>query len=160
MSLWFLPVRGTHRPPLHIDAGGNDRVVSDIGKLHFFIPEVPVRIVDNDRDIEIAKGMAIAACAASKHEQTLQPWPIVARDAVRKQSCGLIDFVLGRRSKRISDSHRATSQVVPSLESFNTTPIAASSSRIRSASLKFFLARASVRLASKASTATESNSLD
>src|SRR5665811_863543 len=41
--------------------------------------------------------------------------------------------------------HRAISQVVPSLESFNTTPMAASSSRIRSASVKFFALRAAMR---------------
>ena len=34
--------------------------------------------------------------------------------------------------------HRAISQVVPSLESFSTMPMAASSSRMRSDSLKFF----------------------
>src|SRR5215475_4099119 len=47
--------------------------------------------------------------------------------------------------------HRAMSQVVPSFESFTTTPSAASSSRMRSDSLKFFAARAaalaSIRLA-------------
>src|SRR4029077_6333155 len=47
--------------------------------------------------------------------------------------------------------HRAIPQVVPSLESFSTTPIAASSSRMRSDSLKFLAARAaalaSMRLA-------------
>src|SRR3954447_14041359 len=47
--------------------------------------------------------------------------------------------------RRIGLAHRATSQVVPSLESLMTTPMAASSSRIRSDSLKFFRARAAVR---------------
>ena len=41
--------------------------------------------------------------------------------------------------------HRAISQVVPSLESFSTTPMAASSSRMRSDSLKFFALRAALR---------------
>ena len=49
-----------------------------------------------------------------------------------------------------SDAHRAISQVVTglpsaSLPSFSTTPIAASSSRMRSDSLKSFRARASLR---------------
>src|SRR5262245_20940872 len=43
--------------------------------------------------------------------------------------------------------HRAMSQVVPSFESFTTTPMAASSSRMRSDSLKFFAARAAARAA-------------
>ena len=38
--------------------------------------------------------------------------------------------------------HRATSQVVPSLESFSSMPMAASSSRMRSDSAKFFALRA------------------
>src|ERR1019366_3871306 len=42
-------------------------------------------------------------------------------------------------------AHLATSHVVPSLESFNTTPMAASSSRMRSDSGQFFLARATKR---------------
>src|SRR3569832_2285601 len=41
--------------------------------------------------------------------------------------------------------HRAISQVVPSFESLSTTPIAASSSRMRSDSLKSFALRAAVR---------------
>src|SRR6185437_15445988 len=44
-----------------------------------------------------------------------------------------------------SGHHRATSHVVPSLESLSTTPIAASSSRMRSDSLKFFAFRAASR---------------
>src|SRR5713101_2650075 len=47
--------------------------------------------------------------------------------------------------RRLGISHRATSQVVPSLESLMTTPIAASSSRMRSDSLKSFRARAAAR---------------
>src|SRR5216684_6271839 len=47
--------------------------------------------------------------------------------------------------RRVRLRHRAISQVVPSLESLMTTPIAASSSRIRSDSLKSFRARAAVR---------------
>ena len=43
----------------------------------------------------------------------------------------------------IANHHLAGSQVVPSLESLSTTPKAASSSRIRSASAKFFALRAS-----------------
>ena len=46
----------------------------------------------------------------------------------------------GRRS--VPHGHRAISQVVPSLESFSTTPLAASSSRMRSDSAKFFAVRA------------------
>src|ERR1700685_1755933 len=42
-------------------------------------------------------------------------------------------------------AHRAISQVVPSLESFSTTPIAASSFRMRSAAEKFFSLRAAFR---------------
>src|ERR1700682_2286498 len=53
--------------------------------------------------------------------------------------------------RRAGPGHRAISQVVPSLESLMTTPIAASSSRIRSDSLKSFLARAAVRAALKPS---------
>src|SRR6266851_4721579 len=47
--------------------------------------------------------------------------------------------------RRVGLRHRAISQVVPSLESLMTTPIAASSSRMRSDSLKSFRARAAVR---------------
>src|SRR5258708_26056619 len=54
--------------------------------------------------------------------------------------------------RRIGFGHRAISQVVPSLESLITTPIAASSSRIRSDSLKSFRARAAVRSEIKTST--------
>src|SRR3954451_10038469 len=53
--------------------------------------------------------------------------------------------------RRVGVGHRAISQVVPSLESLIRTPIAASSSRIRSASLKSFRARAAVRSEIKAS---------
>ena len=49
--------------------------------------------------------------------------------------------------KGVWSAHRAISQVVPSLESLMTTPIAASSSRMRSDSLKSFRARAAVRSA-------------
>src|ERR1700754_1184513 len=48
---------------------------------------------------------------------------------------------------RVRLRHRAISHVVPSLESLMTTPIAASSSRIRSDSLKSFRARAALRAA-------------
>src|SRR5262249_5384978 len=48
--------------------------------------------------------------------------------------------------------HRAISQVVPSLESFRTIPIAASSSRIRSDSLKFLAARAAALASIKLAT--------
>src|SRR5262249_33455748 len=47
-------------------------------------------------------------------------------------------------------THRAISQVVPSLESLSTTPMAASSSRIRSDSAKFFDARARARASTSA----------
>src|SRR5450631_2584815 len=43
--------------------------------------------------------------------------------------------------RRLGTAHRATSQVVPSLESLMTIPIAASSSRMRSDSLKSLRAR-------------------
>src|ERR1043166_3326450 len=43
--------------------------------------------------------------------------------------------------------HRLTSHVVPSLESFSTIPWAASSSRMRSDSLKSFALRAALRSA-------------
>src|SRR5688572_11633411 len=46
---------------------------------------------------------------------------------------------------RVGLRHRAISHVVPSFESLITTPIAASSSRMRSDSLKSFRARAAVR---------------
>src|SRR5690606_3361754 len=42
-------------------------------------------------------------------------------------------------------AHRAISQVVPSFESLSTTPMAASSSRMRSDSLKSFALRAAAR---------------
>lgn len=48
---------------------------------------------------------------------------------------------------RRARAHRATSQVVPFFVSFSTMPIAKSSSRIRSASLKFFVLRATARAA-------------
>src|SRR6185312_2319494 len=44
--------------------------------------------------------------------------------------------------RELRGAHRAISQVVPSLESLSTTPIAASSSRMRSDSLKSFALRA------------------
>src|SRR5882757_6202270 len=47
--------------------------------------------------------------------------------------------------RRVGFGHRAISQVVPSLESLITTPIAASSSRMRSDSLKSLRARGAVR---------------
>src|SRR5262249_41095570 len=56
-------------------------------------------------------------------------------------------------TSRVPRDHRAISQVVPSLESLSTTPMAASSSRMRSDSLKFFAFRAALRAAIKASTA-------
>src|SRR5450631_2877536 len=55
------------------------------------------------------------------------------------------------RERRVGLCHRAISQVVPSLESLMTTPIAASSSRMRSDSLKSLRARASARDRSKPS---------
>src|SRR5215510_10234289 len=57
-------------------------------------------------------------------------------------------------------AHRAISQVVPSLESLSTTPMAASSSRIRSASLKFFLLRAVSRASIKLTTLVSSTAAD
>src|SRR3954451_17205612 len=54
--------------------------------------------------------------------------------------------------RRVGFGHRAISQVVPSLESFITTPIAASWSRMRSDSLKSLRARAAVRSAIRLST--------
>src|SRR3954451_23301146 len=54
--------------------------------------------------------------------------------------------------RRVGFGHRAISQVVASFESLITTPIAASSSRIRSDSLKSFRARAAVRSEIRAST--------
>src|SRR3954471_1194585 len=56
------------------------------------------------------------------------------------------------RERRVGFGHRAISHVVPSLESLMTTPIAASSSRIRSDSLKSFRARAAARTSSRPST--------
>src|SRR6266704_298563 len=58
------------------------------------------------------------------------------------------------RERRIGTAHRAISQVVTgfpsaSLPSLMTTPMAASSSRIRSDSLKSFRARATARSASR-----------
>src|SRR3954452_10646163 len=58
--------------------------------------------------------------------------------------------------RRVGLGHRAISQVVPSLESLMTTPIAASSSRMRSDSLKSFRARAAVRSAINESIRLES----
>src|SRR4051812_21436913 len=49
------------------------------------------------------------------------------------------------RERRVGTGHRAISQVVPSLESLMTIPIAVSSSRMRSDSLKSLRARAAVR---------------
>src|ERR1700712_1491576 len=49
--------------------------------------------------------------------------------------------------RRVGFAHRAISQLVPSLESFITTPIAASSSRMRSDSPKSLRVRAAVRSA-------------
>src|SRR3954454_6846766 len=59
------------------------------------------------------------------------------------------------RKRRVRFGHRAISQVVPSLESLMTTPIAASSSRMRSDSLKSFRARAAARTSNKVSTLAE-----
>src|SRR5256885_8005484 len=53
--------------------------------------------------------------------------------------------------------HRATSQVVPSFESFSTTPIAASSSRMRSASAKSLALRAESRAAMRRSISSTGN---
>src|SRR5450631_3622408 len=63
------------------------------------------------------------------------------------------------RERRVGLCHRAISQVVPSLESLMTTPIAASSSRMRSDSAKSFRARAAVRSAIKPSTCLTSTPL-
>src|SRR5205085_7079281 len=51
--------------------------------------------------------------------------------------------------------HRATSQVVPSFESFSAIPAAASSSRMRSASAKSFIWRATSRAAIRFSTSED-----
>src|SRR3974377_2028734 len=56
--------------------------------------------------------------------------------------------------------HRAISQVVPSFESFSTTPMAASSSRIRSDSLKFLALRAAVRASMRLMTLASSMTRD
>src|SRR5213596_3098912 len=61
--------------------------------------------------------------------------------------------------RRVGFGHRAISQVVPSLESLIATPIAASSSRMRSDSLKSFRARAAVRFEIKPSIAVASTPL-
>src|SRR5689334_15525545 len=57
-----------------------------------------------------------------------------------------------QRRGRGGRTHRATSHVVPSLESLIATPMAASSSRMRSDSVKSFRARAAVRSAISALT--------
>src|SRR5256886_11303081 len=83
-----------------------------------------------------------------------------------KQDCGddhrpfdedVIAPVLWKR--RVGFGHRAISQVVPSLESLMTTPNAASSSRMRSDSLKSFRARAAVRAEIKPSICAASTPL-
>src|SRR3954451_24334178 len=58
------------------------------------------------------------------------------------------------RERSVGAGHSAISQVVPSLESLMTTPIAASSSRMRSDSLKSLRARAAVRAAIDAFTSS------
>src|SRR5206468_594829 len=57
-----------------------------------------------------------------------------------------------RQLRQRARVHRAISQVVPSLLSFTTTPILASSSRIRSDSRKSFTWRAALRAAISAVT--------
>src|SRR5271166_2561039 len=68
----------------------------------------------------------------------IQPMP-------RERRVGPLNLGPGRGFRSVLLAHRATSQVVPSLESLSTIPIAPSSSRIRSASLKFLAVRAALR---------------
>src|ERR1700704_5815982 len=113
--------------------------------------------VSSARNGRIA-GLGSACPIASKHSEQFQ------RQHDGRHDDGPLDHdvvapVLWKR--RRGTAHRAISQVVTglpsaSLPSFSTTPIAASSSRIRSDSLKSFRARASLRLSNKSSTALPS----
>src|SRR5437667_2766360 len=87
-------------------------------------------------------GLDSACAIASKYSEQSQRQHD-GRDNDRPFDEDVIAPVLWER--RIRLLHRAISQVVPSLESLMTTPIAASSSRMRSDSLKSFRARAAVR---------------
>src|SRR5438876_2198494 len=87
-------------------------------------------------------GLDSACAIASKYSEQSQRQHD-GRDNHRPFDEDVIAPVLWER--RIRLLHRAISQVVPSLESLMTTPIAASSSRMRSDSLKSFRARAAVR---------------
>src|SRR5271165_4881509 len=69
----------------------------------------------------------------------------VVQPMSRERRVGPAHHGTGRGFWSVLLAHRATSQVVPPLESLSTIPIAPSSSRIRSASLKFLAVRAALR---------------
>src|SRR3981081_3176715 len=97
--------------------------------------------VSSARNGRIA-GLGRACPIASKHSEQFQRQHDGCHDD------GPLDHdvvapVLWKR--RLWAAHRAISQVVPSLESLMTTPIAESSSRMRSDSPKSLRARAAVR---------------
>src|ERR1700704_5784583 len=98
-------------------------------------------------------GLGSACPIASKHSEQFQ------RKHHRCRDDDPLDYdVIAPVSwkRRVGAAHRAISHVVPSLESLMTTPIAASSSRIRSDSLKSLRARAAARSEINASTRLES----
>src|SRR6266571_9293242 len=101
-------------------------------------------------------GLDSACAIASKYPKQSQRQHD-GRDNDRPFDEDVIAPVLWER--RIRLLHRAISQVVPSLESLMTTPIAASSSRMRSDSLKSFRARAAVRAEIKPSICAASTPL-
>src|SRR5450756_3140654 len=94
-------------------------------------------------------GLGSVCPMASKHSEQLQCQHHGGGDH-RPFDDDVIAPVL--RKRRVGLAHRAISQVVPSLESLITTPIAASWSRIRSDSPKSLRARAAVRSAIRLST--------
>src|SRR4029077_7498378 len=73
--------------------------------------------------------------------------PVGRAQSIEQSGSGKPDQRAGIRHDdgvALVERHRAISHVVPSLESFSTMPIEVSSSRIRSASVKFFATRAAL----------------
>src|SRR5438094_1907921 len=99
----------------------------------------------------------VPARAAPEQIHAHEPIAVMVADIGGELRKRKLDLGLGWRPKPFLDllgrrnvvAHRFNSQVVPSFESFSTTPMAASSSRMRSDSLKFFALRAAMRSETK-----------
>src|SRR5262245_38835349 len=97
---------------------------------------------------------------AEKSAERLLAHATMANRGTAEPGCAKSDRAALASTGMEGGAHRAISQVVPSLESLSTMPMAASSSRMRSDSLKFFAARAAARASIRLATFVSSMDTD